>query len=624
MSYKYNDTPIKLIKMFGCWFSEGKKVNYGRMIGESMKRGYLVHPDISVKDVLDFIQSETFNPNSTFYKEFQDITSKNRWELFVDQIFHYASTYGQDFQGDAWVPNGEPLVLDYKAYKMITATTKEDMYNQCVRVLQTGVAIADDTRKALVDFIITCVRGEKYALDLMSIKNRDAQLELSIELKIVPNDPQAMIRYLFYMVFQSATPIMSENNLAILYQKKQYGDVPCLSKVFTTEHEPILAQVFLRYKDFLLGFKTKENSKFLNRVRKLAKKCHKPMTPGFWENFTNWPIDYINAHIDEEVKKLDNTFKIIRLLEMIKMRKVQNESGSCRLYRIRNGKVWVDRHDIPAYDKGWSTASIKLVHRLVELLIDIRVKQEQSVGRVRTMIRFPEYLELACPKSERQFVGNIPDGSYFDMSGKNNYFGIYWKDEWGTYDFDLHFLADSGARIGWNSDYVGGSKQDVIYSGDMTRANPEAAEMFLIRKDCPNGSISVNRYNGAAGSKFRLFFGQDECKGFHKGYMVDPNTIQLSEMLTSNDAQMIVARIVDKKAYFTSMSMGDDRVARYNEEVNRSISDRLVSAIPLKRVLLGAGYMEWEPGLVDSQGCAIQPDIDLTNLNKDTLLKLFS
>ena len=35
--------------------------------------------------------------NSTFYKTWNDVTSKSRLHLLVDQLVHYMTTYGTDF-----------------------------------------------------------------------------------------------------------------------------------------------------------------------------------------------------------------------------------------------------------------------------------------------------------------------------------------------------------------------------------------------------------------------------------------------------------------------------------------------------------------------------------------------
>ena len=96
----------ELIKIFGVAVSEPTEMlSFATVNTEAVKKGYIVHPDACTKSVLNFIREQNVDYNSTFYKTFEDVTSKSRFELFIDQVLHYASTYGTDYQGEAYVPN---------------------------------------------------------------------------------------------------------------------------------------------------------------------------------------------------------------------------------------------------------------------------------------------------------------------------------------------------------------------------------------------------------------------------------------------------------------------------------------------------------------------------------------
>ena len=48
---------------------------------------------------------EGFGLNKTFHKSWNKILKSSRTELLMDQIRHYVSTYGSDFQDEMYIPN---------------------------------------------------------------------------------------------------------------------------------------------------------------------------------------------------------------------------------------------------------------------------------------------------------------------------------------------------------------------------------------------------------------------------------------------------------------------------------------------------------------------------------------
>ena len=60
----------------------------------AISKGYVVDPECCNQRVIDFLSSIPNNYNTTFYASVADVIEKNRFELLVDQVLHYASTYG--------------------------------------------------------------------------------------------------------------------------------------------------------------------------------------------------------------------------------------------------------------------------------------------------------------------------------------------------------------------------------------------------------------------------------------------------------------------------------------------------------------------------------------------------
>ena len=282
------------------------------------------------------------------------------------------------------------------------------------------------------------------------------------------------------------------------------------------------------------------------------------------------------------------------------------------MYIIRNGKMFVK----DAADVNVDTDNLTRIYNALGVrLID-------NMSKKACKIKLPANLHIAVPTSEKNFVGNIPFGSYFDMT-ENNIIGIYWRNEWGTRDFDLSMNDVNGGRIGWNASYYT-KEADIIYSGDMTNAEPEATELLYAKKTCPSGTIYVNRYNGRAGSKYHFFYA-NEVPGNNDlmNYMVDPRNIKVDVMMESDEcSQQQVGFVADDKFFFMNLGNGNSRVAMCGSKITqKDMFDIFVrkanTMLYLDDVLLNAGFTiaNEEEGEV--------PDIDFANLDKDTLIKLF-
>lgn len=73
------------------------------------------------------------------------MTSKNRFELLLDQIEHYISTYGTHFEEAPFIVNDEfwklDLDLNFKEYKIIRSATKEEIISRTNSLLESWTEI---------------------------------------------------------------------------------------------------------------------------------------------------------------------------------------------------------------------------------------------------------------------------------------------------------------------------------------------------------------------------------------------------------------------------------------------------------------------------------------------------
>ena len=591
------------------------------ILKSAMAKGYIIHPACINEYSEAFIGSIDMQYNSTFYTTWMDVTNKDRLELFIDQIIHYF-TSNMDNQ---YVPNCEPSEPAWNTYKTILPCTMEDLFNKCIHMLQCGIALKSQTVKDVTDFIIEYWRETNVSIDIDRIANREALVILCDTMCIYPNDDAKLFAHIMYKT-TGLTMIVKNRETRKCIQRNRENSV----KIWTalTEKQKIaLAGIFNRYKMLFLEFKgfNGKVTTIINQIGRLSKKHHKPMKRGFWETVLT-----TNVSLDEISRKActATNYKLIQVMQSIRERLIMASGFGDNMYVIRNGKVFVKENDYNAVDSRyfyWED-----IYKICKQQLVLNLSKKACV------VKFPKKFELMCPTSEKNFIGDIPMGTSCEL-GENTIFGIYWKEDWGTRDFDLSYQDINGNRIGWNAGYYN-NDGSIIYSGDMTRAPKGANECIYIKKDAPDGIVYVNRYNGETNSKYRLFFGHDAgFKGFNgdmtKPYMTDRNKISIeSEVVQGDSSQQMVGAIFDNKMHFFELSCGYTKVAHAIAVANRSknktknwdttalvdmLKKKVYSAIPIKEILLEAGFTDVTT-LKNTE-----PDLDLTVLSRDTLIDLF-
>ncbi|WP_296864637.1 hypothetical protein [uncultured Methanobrevibacter sp.] len=642
----------ELIKIFGVTVNEpSEMLSFEKVNREAVKKGYIVHPYACTKSVLNFVKALNVDYNSTFYKTFEEVASKSRLELFFDQVLHYASTYGTDYQGEAYVPNEnykDTNEFVFDKYKVIMSVSVEEMCNKCLELLYSGIALKQCTIDACVDFVYDSVQKGEFGLkniDIDKIKNREALVVMCKKFGLYPTNAIPLFRYIVYAATNETLLI---KNRALIDKIKTFRKNVDFTK-FNDKQITQLSTIFFRYKPLFLAFKDHVNGPVINKIRRLAEKNHKPLSAGLLETIvTNTMIakyakgekvdmDKFNA----EIEKCTN-FKIIRLLQSViektsvlmecfqdSIGKANGTVNSKNMYVIRNGKVF--------FKGAYTQYSYSDIENIVCVLNDIynalraklvsNLKANIAEGTVASYIPI-EGLHIAAPISEKTFVGDYPNGSYYDMKD-DNIFGIFWKEDWGTRDFDLSFQDVNGNRISWNASY---SNDGFVYSGDMTSARPHATECIKFGKDAKNGVFCINRYNGTQGSLFEIFMSQSKnfCEynrrsrtnGERLPYMVDPNTIVFKTQCVSDKTQKMLAVICDGKVYLSNLNMGNSIVANYKYATAKDIYNIYVlkskSTVMLYELLEEAGYKKVDETTKDEN------TIDFRTATKADIIALLS
>lgn len=636
---------LELISYFNIALSntEGnaKALTFEEVNAEAAQYGWLVHPDCCNSDTLRWVREVAKTKyNKTFYKEWADIVSKTRFELLVDQLCHYASTYGTGFtEGEGYMPNHDDVVIPFKKFKVILPCTKRELFDKCAGLIKSGIAMNEQTQKTCSEYVVNALAdwGE-FGFSIDDVKNKEAQATIAALTGVYPQDEFALLRCLVYRATGSTMLIKSKDAIACV--KKNASKIPlgALSDAQLVN----LSRIFLRFKPLFLAMKASaekspilnpdfiaaaqkigvevptesgkrvSNASVVNKLRKLAEKNHTPLEKGFWETVLVEKKDL--EDVRKNVGGISN-FKKATLMQGIKMR-LSGQSGQC--YVIRNGKLFVREGYAPKNDDAYLMQIYTILHNsLVE-----------SLKPKACTVRYPKGLNFAVPSSEKNFIGNYPMGTSVNMGDDHNVVGIYWHNDWGTSDFDLHYMSLDGASYGWNARYSSqsGKVENVIYSGDITNAPKGATELMYIGGKAPEGKFEVCRFSGTTNdSQFKFFVARCDRASLNLdksecGPMVDSNDVVAEFMIpVEGYERKNIAMTIDNRFVLMDLNIGSGRVP--TRELEKIVIDKfrvkVRSFLNLKEVLEAAGFTE-------AKSDDDEVGLDLTQPSKDSLIELFA
>ena len=308
--------------------------------------------------------------------------------------------------------------------------------------------------------------------------------------------------------------------------------------------------------------------------------------------------------------------------------RVNSVNSKGRLFIIRNGSMFVRKNYHSPTDLDYL---MKLYQAIEKSVVD-------ELRSKATTYKTLNGVELAAPTSEKNFLGNFPMGTTVEI-GKDAVVGIYWRNEWGVRDYDLHYTNVNGQSYGWCYGYKN-EENSIIFSGDMTNAEPEAAECFLINGEAPEGRLNVNIFYSSGikvdKRKLRFFVASATEKNaerikkhkkstgykFEEAPMVDSDTIKFDSFVEfENDtdySEKTLGYVHDGKIYLVDLTSGCRQVtaADMNEIVQEQLKIACDSYVGLERLLQLAGFQK--------VGESEDAELDLTNPAKDQLIKLFA
>lgn len=451
--------------------------------------------------------------NKSFYKSFETVLNSSRFDLYMDQILHYISTYGTDFEGEVYIPvgNAEAPKLELK-FTVVKAVSREEMIEMCLDMLRSGIALKEETIDDLLEIledICYMFTGKE------GIRNKESLIKIADMHGVLPDDNVEVLRYCVYKATGDTLLIKSEDSI-----KKIKVSAFNPEEVFVNHGVEKLAQIFNRFKPIFLAFK-KRCPSTINKIAKLSKGFHIPMKANPLNEVTcrklgMADVSYLSTNA--------TPYALFRAMNAMSSR-LYGQSSFC--YRIRNGKSW---------SKEGSKANCDILIHNIDAVQKI-VKRRFNLEGVS--VYMPDDVEYTLPTSEKMFVGNIPTGTTF--YGDQLAIGVYWENSWGAYDIDLSAVSLEGKKIGWNAAYY--NKDGITYSGDMTDARNGAIEYLHFQ-----GAVShpylvcSNVYRGNdSGVKYKIVIGKGS--DVSKPYMMDPNNV-MAEVKTATVQKQMVLGIV--------------------------------------------------------------------------------
>ena len=656
--------------------------NHKRTIKDLLKRtiprGYIFSPEVvcnysdrdELSDYDELIQlvEEVYgitaeSLNSSFHKSWAKIKNTSQEELMVEQLAHYLTTYGKEAPGNYLIEKEEQFGVPHLAEKIIELEdfesgkikyedyvyipkevlnipdldmdsiglviikgyTKVELKEKLLSLLFSGIALAEDTIKDVVEVAKFVELNES---EIKNIRNKEVKVALYDQLGLVPQNP---IEFLRYVVFKATGDTLLIKNKALIEKIKE-SKTKTPSVTFSLFHKycnssidgglPNLAEIFYRFKPIFLALKhdSPKMAGVINKIRKLAVKYHKPMPEDLLNTVTSRlkhgnPIG--DSIFRRELERV-NVFRKIRLAYALKFRTKDVDSI---LYKIRNGKGYATDFSFEEKDSAKKTLSIVLDSIIEDVKKNVKGKR----------IYIPDYIHYSLPATEKQFTGNFPSGTYVVVP-KDIIFGINWHNVPGkSVDLDLSVLSPSEGKIGWDSDYKTGTGS-IMFSGDITDARKAdgATELFYVKRQKKEALILyVNYYNFSAEHEvpFKIVVAQEKPVNWKQNYMIDPNNLVAVSNSKINQKEKVLGLLVttfdECRFYFAEIYVGNAITSsntKLAEHSRKYLFNFYENTIGLRDILGRAGAVI----VIEENESADNIDIDLSPeaLEKDTILNL--
>jgi hypothetical protein len=546
--------------------------------------------------------------NKTFHKSWDKVANASDVQLLIEQLIHYVSTYGTNFNGETYIPDEILNIKDcHVKFYVINAISKEQMEDKCFNLLG-GIALSETTLNNIFTIFNDLSTDLKKRID--EVKNKEAMCRICHEFGILPKDNISMLRY---MVYEST-------NSTLLIKSKG-----AIEKIKNTPYNPEsdmldfglvkLSEIFNRYKPLFLAWK-KKCPRTINKIGKLSKKHHVPMQESdlmvlSTKGLTKKSLE--NANIFQLVKGLN-------FIEDKLMAGINPDTDKVpHVYTIRNGKAYIKSAPLTELD-GQKRNLLDFNRRMILSCIS-----KMETGCKGKKIYVPSDVDYAFPTSEKMFVGGIPYLTTFFSESLT--FGIYWRNAWGARDMDLS-ATNPYEQISWCQLYHNEDKS-VLFSGDMTNA-PDGAVEYITANKLTEPLLIVNTvFSGNDNSKYNIILAKGSNRSYD--YMMSPENLYVSAPVQMKSRAEIIGvafpyTVDDYGNVCPSFTLYNAAIGKNNVWSNKKISgigcdailNKIISRTKLVYImqLLGATFVDNE----EDADVVLTPNL----ISKDKIIELIS
>lgn len=645
---------------------------------KALKYGLLI-PNNADEEVVD-LAIEMYGKdgekwNQTFHKDFEIVKNAPIEDLIAQQMIHYITTYGFESLGMydsdlVYIPREKLEIpeLDLENIEFITIKplTSDELTEKLMTLVTSGIALSEWTVedvKVLSDFI------DKNRFD--EVSNREIKTYLYDKYNIMPKNPDDFLRYMLFKLTGNTLKIQSVDMIYQVRRSDKNKALKMLEYYLTDDNSyKKLSSIFLRNKQLFLALKVKKEdtaysdikvrmNRIINKLRKMSVYNHKPLPINVLDHLTD-----NNLYVKDDVvlKLLDDVtiFREIRILNGILYRLYGNDNI---LYRIRNGKSYVTKQS------GKTSDYINKLGKLSKLVRNHLVQRISTKVKDKT-IYIPKNVVYTAPTSEKQFFGDIPEGSYIEVPRNDNIvYGVHWKNIkdgkpirrfYGEeilpqgeerVDLDLKQMNKSDV-FGWDASYRS-SKSDILFSGDITNAElpAGATELFYVGQNVGNVAflVTLNMYtNNSQDVPFEFVIANATHRSENVSrYALDPNNIlyKMDAVIKNTERQKTLGLITISdtiRFYFNEFSLGSSVRTSRRDDITMGVFDYLNSygktQLKLNELLKDSGaIIVNEPTIktkviknVDGNEVSeiidtpVDLDLSLESITKDTIIDLFS
>ncbi len=532
----YLDGPINPKDIWADWL----------LMSHTFERGYVLHHNFGfdwTKDMLDNIDSYlglSFRQgNATLFESWDYVKNTSDEVLFIEQIKHYLSTYGQGIDNATlpefiYIPAREyeignvELDADIKLV-VISPFTRDDVLVKVQKLVNSGIALSSTSLDDIM-YIVDELELSPSEI-LQHSKNRELNIRLYDKYDIAPSKPIDFLRYVVYKLTGSTLLIKNKYT----YNKLVAADAESIDEYIRLA--PIdLASIYYRFKPLFLAMrKASTNKAFFNRLARQAKYLHKPMKVDLLNDVTKklrTGENVLTAKFYDALSKA-NIFRLVRLANVLLLYNNLVE-GDNILYSIRNGK---------AYLKEFKEINNNRIFNIYWSILDVIVERLDVKDRD---FYIPRFINYSLPRSEKSFVGNFPTGTNLTLAPDCT-IGLHWYNTDKVVDLDLSSVSKD-KKIGWNSSKktISGG---VLYSGDVTSApQPDGAGeyfKFSSRKEDSEWLMFVNYYYYQDGDSVDAKLIIEENSEF----AFDPNKTVMKTTFTVDKPSSVIGYLLRRETH---------------------------------------------------------------------------